>query len=74
MELVYGNTLHDVALVLREVQWNKFVNAAGIRAAVQSDSLVARDVRKAWDLANPVSKYVAAAEAKAREDSSINFR
>jgi hypothetical protein len=64
MEFLYGLVVHNVATKLREVQWNKFIDSYGIRDHIESRSSFAKQVRKAWELANPVSKYHPAAEMK----------
>jgi hypothetical protein len=64
MELLYEMVVHNVAAKLREVQWNEFIDSYNIRDHIESRSPFAEQVRKAWELANPVSKYHSAAESK----------
>ena len=69
MELVHSIAVRDMALELRELQWEIFVDGAGISDDVQRDNLLVQEVRKAWEVDNPISRYLRIAESKIRENS-----
>jgi hypothetical protein len=64
MELLYGLVIQNVAAKLREADWNEFIDSYSIREHIECRSSFAEKVRKAWELANPISQYYAAAESK----------
>lgn len=70
MEFVNGVAVHNLAVELKEMQWENFVDASGIRSDVESGSLLAKQIRKAWELSNPDAKYYFAAEEKMKSETT----
>lgn len=71
MEFIYSGEMHNVAAKLRKLQWYKFVDASGIQRDIDAGSKIAQQVRKAWELANPVTKFYPAARENMQEDSPL---
>lgn len=67
MKFLYQLTVHDEATRLRAAHWKEHVDASGLRAEVDSNSLRAQMAKQAWDVANPLPNYFHTAEVKLQE-------
>lgn len=68
VKLMYAMTINNAAEKLRKSAWELFVDGAGIRDAPNQQSLAYQSLRAAWEVANPISKYLAAAELAIAKD------